>query len=167
MSKRIRAVITAPLGRKGFWTLLGVPAAAAIALTVLWVYLSEAWLDHRPLLVIVPIRLLLIGPQLSIYVRRLHDAGRSGWWVFGLIALYAMGLAAFVHYAHRLDDWAAELARLRPQAPDESTGDVQAHYDNDIEVLLIVGSGALTGLPGPLQLIFAGLVGRLKTRIRP
>lgn len=149
------------LDRKGFWIRFGGHLILAIALTALWVVLAEVWLDQRPLLVIVPIRLLLVGPQLSIYVRRLRDAGRSGWWALWLVALYAVGLAAFVHYAHRLDGWGQQLASLRRYPPDESTADVQAHYDNDLETVLVVGAGALTGLPGPLQLAFASVVGRL------
>ena len=159
-----RALFTRDLGRGGFWTRFAIYLCASIALTVIWVGMKETWLDERFLLVVAPVRLLLIGPQLSIHVRRLHDAGRSGKWILCLVALYAAGLVAFLHYEHRLDGWGAQLARLRLYPPDESTGDVQAHYDNDLEVTVIVGSGALTGLPGPLQLAFAWVVGRLKSR---
>ncbi len=164
---RLRFALTGNLGRKGFWLRFVVYLGLSIALTALWVGLAETWLDDRPLLVIVPLRLLLIGPQLSIYVRRLHDTGHSGKWLLCLLALYAVGLMAFVYYQHRLDGWGAQLAPMRLHAPDESTADIQAHYDNDLDTVLIVGAGALTGLAGPLQLAFAVIIGRLAPKSKP
>ncbi len=164
---RLGAWMTGDLDRKGFWIRFVIHLVLSIALTALWVALAETWLDAHPLFVIVPIRLLLIGPQLSIYMRRLHDAGRSGRWVLCLPALYATGLLVYIHYQHRLDGWGAQLAPMRLHAPDESTADVQSHYDNDLDTVVTIGAGALTGLPGPLQLIFAAVVGRLKSKPRP
>jgi len=162
MVGRIWTRLTGDLDRKGFWIGFAICFAVSLALTDLWYRLAQVWLDGRPLLVIAPIRLLLIGPQLLIYVRRLHHAGRSGKWVLCLLALYTLGLAVLPHYLHRLDDWGAQLTPMRLHAPDESTANVQAHYDNDLENTIIIGAGALTGLPGPLQLAFAVWVGRLR-----
>ena len=49
------------------------------------------------LMVIVTIAtaLLLIVPLLSVMTRRLHDVGRSGWWVFGCIASGVAALFVF------------------------------------------------------------------------
>jgi uncharacterized membrane protein YhaH (DUF805 family) len=164
---QVRNAMTGKLDRKGFWIRFTVHLIASIALTAAWVSLAEIWLDKRPLLVIVPLRLLLAGPQLFIYVRRLHDAGHSGKWVLCLLVLYAAGLLAFLHYGHRLDIVGKALAASRLHPPDESTADIQAIYDGDLETLLIVGSGAMTGMPGPLQMVFAGIIGALKSKKMP
>jgi len=161
---RLRLAMTRDLSRKGFWLWFAVHLGLSLALTALWVGLAEIWLDDRPLLVIVSLRLLLIGPQLSVYVRRLHDAGRSGIWALCLLALYAAGLVAFIHLQHRVDGWGAELAPIRQHAPDEGSGNVQALYNYELQNVLLVGTGVLTGLPGPLQLAFAGVVGSLKPK---
>ena len=159
---RFQVGMTGYLDRKRFWIRFVMHLVASIALTALWVALAQIWLDERPLLVIVPIRLLLVIPQFSIYVRRLHDASQSGKWIMCLLALYALGAAALIHYGHRLETTGAELAPMRRHSPDESTADVQSVYDNNLSTAVIVGSGVLTGLPGPLQLFFAVIVGSLK-----
>ena len=165
---RLSALIPGNLDRKGYWIGFAIHLALSIAIVSVWTGLAEAWPDDRPLLVIVPVRLLSVGPQLSIHVRRLHDAGHSGKWVLCLLALYAMGLAAFIQCQHRLDGWGEELALLRWHASDESTGNVQALYDYELQNALMAGAGVLAGMPGPLQLIFAGIVGSLKpTTPRP
>ena len=156
--------VKAELDRKAFWRWFAVCLVVSVGLTGLWYALAKAWLDNGPLLVIAPLRLLSLGPQLAIYRRRLRDAGRSTGWIFCLAALYAVELAALVHYQDRLDTVGAELKALRLHPADESSADVEAIYENDLEVVLIVGAGALTGLPGPLQLIFAGIVGSLKRK---
>ena len=161
---RLGAAMGGNLDRKGFWIRFALYAVASLALAATWMALAEVWPDNRPLLVIVPIRLLLIGPQLSIYVRRLHDAGRSGKWALCLVGLYAVGLVAFIHFQHRVDGWGVELAPTRRYAPDESSANVQALYDYTLQNVLLVGAGALTGLPGPFQLAFAGIVGWLKPK---
>ncbi len=157
----------AELDQRGFWVWFAVYFVVSAALIGLWYALAKAWPDNRPLLVIVPIRLLLLAPQLSIYRRRLREARRSAGWIFCLAALYAVGLAALLHYQHRLDTVGATLKLVRLRAADESSDNVEAIYENDLETVLIVGAGALTGFPGPLQLIFAVWVGRLKSRITP
>lgn len=159
--------MSAELDQKGFWLWFVIYFAISIALTVLWNHLAQIWLDDRPLWVMAPIGLLLLGPHLSIYVRRLRHAGRSGKWVFCLLALYAVELAALPHYQHRLDMVGAELKPMRLHPIDESSGNVETLYAWDIGVVQDVGAGVLTGLPGLLQLIFAVLVGRLKPRPRP
>ena len=161
---RLQALMTGDLDRKGFWIRFAIHLGLSMALAFVWVVLAERWLDDRPLLVVVPIRLLLIGPQMSIYVRRLHNAGRSGKWVLGILALYTAGLMAFLHLQHRVDGWGAELAPMRRHAPDEGSANVQALYDYQLQNALLVGSGVLTGLPGPIQLVFAGIVGSLKAK---
>jgi uncharacterized membrane protein YhaH (DUF805 family) len=43
-----------------------------------------------------PVALLMTWPMLALYVKRLHDLGRSGWWAVGFLAImYTFSLAYF------------------------------------------------------------------------
>ena len=65
--------------------------AAAASLRAPTVHQSAAWTPAQlPILVYYVAALL---PSLAVLVRRLHDTGRSGWWVFG--AFLAGTLMAF------------------------------------------------------------------------
>lgn len=44
------------------------------------------------------VNLAILLPTLGVGTRRLHDTGRSGWWLFGLMALVAVG-SALVSFA--------------------------------------------------------------------
>ena len=47
------------------------------------------------LIVLLGAGILLTVPMLSVMTRRLHDVGRSGWWLFGEIVLTLLTLIAF------------------------------------------------------------------------
>lgn len=40
--------------------------------------------------------LIILLPSIAVTVRRLHDTGRSGWWVVAMIALLALAVASYV-----------------------------------------------------------------------
>ena len=46
--------------------------------------------------------LLILGPSIAVSVRRLHDIGRSGWWV--MLAVTVLGLGILLYWAIKKGD---------------------------------------------------------------
>jgi uncharacterized membrane protein YhaH (DUF805 family) len=65
------------LGRKGFWVrnLIIVPVG-------LWIVISAGQSPGAPY--DAPLALVLVALLVSIWGRRLHDRGRSAWWLLGV-----------------------------------------------------------------------------------
>lgn len=139
------------IGRLGFWTGFAAHFAFSVALLLTWLAACD-FLGVLPgTLAVSPVRLLLIGPQISMYVRRLRDAGLPVGGVFVLLAVWGLALAAA----------AADV----DQAIAAGHGCDEGTYDDcDTETFswlfaAIAGYGPLTGLPGPFSLLIAVIVG--------
>lgn len=160
----LRAPMTGCIGRAAFWRGFLLHFALSIALLAIGLGLTRIWPNFLPLLFVVPIRAILLMPQISLYVRRLHDAGRSGKWLLLLMPLYAAGLLVFVreslHALHYYHEYLRANALINP----EGAGNMRAIWEVDLVSAVIAGSGALTGLPGPIQLVVALIVGLLKPK---
>ncbi|MBO9707014.1 MAG: DUF805 domain-containing protein [Caulobacter sp.] len=67
------------VSRLGFWRFQVVQALAGAAIWCLTMFATMAggWLGLAPLLLLAP----LVVAALHVGVRRLHDRGRSGWWL--------------------------------------------------------------------------------------
>jgi uncharacterized membrane protein YhaH (DUF805 family) len=75
------AVFSGRARRKEYWMYILFVAIIYIVLAVIGVATKQTWI---PIVFYVGILL----PSLGVLVRRLHDTGRSGWWVlFSLVPL--------------------------------------------------------------------------------
>ncbi|MDH6440942.1 MULTISPECIES: DUF805 domain-containing protein [unclassified Streptomyces] len=75
------AVFSGRARRKEYWMYTLFVTIIYIVLAVIGVVAKQTWI---PIVFYVAILL----PSLAVLVRRLHDTGRSGWWVlFGLVPL--------------------------------------------------------------------------------
>ena len=75
------AVFSGRARRKEYWMYTLFVTIIYIVLAVIGAVAKQAWI---PIVFYVAILL----PSLAVLVRRLHDTGRSGWWVlFGLVPL--------------------------------------------------------------------------------
>ena len=75
------AVFSGRARRKEYWMYTLFVTIIYIVLAVIGVVAKQTWI---PIVFYVGILL----PSLGVLVRRLHDTGRSGWWVlFGLVPL--------------------------------------------------------------------------------
>ncbi|MET7692266.1 DUF805 domain-containing protein [Streptomyces sp. NPDC005483] len=75
------AVFSGRARRKEYWMYTLFVTIIYIVLAVIGAVAKQAWI---PIIFYVAILL----PSLAVLVRRLHDTGRSGWWVlFGLVPL--------------------------------------------------------------------------------
>ncbi|MET8129836.1 DUF805 domain-containing protein [Streptomyces sp. NPDC005065] len=84
------AVFSGRARRKEYWMYALFNAIAATIALVL-----DAVLGTLPIITAIYVLAVLL-PGLGLYVRRLHDTGRSGWWVlFGLVPLVG-GITLFV-----------------------------------------------------------------------
>ena len=73
--------------RKEFWTFLLIHLIVILAFTLLLTILENQYLMTPMVEITVNALIMLyvlasIAPTLAVYVRRLHDTGRSGWWYF-------------------------------------------------------------------------------------
>ncbi|MET0292040.1 MAG: DUF805 domain-containing protein, partial [Steroidobacteraceae bacterium] len=78
-----------------------VGALIPLALAVAWYAVKGPSVDYAPWGVLV-----LVYPAVVLYVRRLHDMGRTGWWmsVPTVLAVLAMGIwANRISLGHQLD----------------------------------------------------------------
>lgn len=93
------------LGRGGFWLrhLLVVPAGLFLCVAV-------ADLLGRPLDLVPAILLVLL--MICLWARRLHDRGRSAWWLLGALVPVLGPLALLVECGFRGS--AAEAVRFGP-----------------------------------------------------
>jgi len=82
-------------------------ALLPLALAVLWYAVKGPAVDYAPWGVLV-----LLYPAVVLYVRRLHDMGRSGWWM--LLPAVLSVLAMFI-WAHRIS-LGAQLDTAVPMA---------------------------------------------------
>jgi len=83
------AVFSGRARRKEYWMYMLFVVIIYIVLAAIGIAAKVAWL---PIIFYVGILL----PSLGVTVRRLHDTGRSGWWIlFGLVPLVG-GITLFV-----------------------------------------------------------------------
>ncbi|MFE9865299.1 DUF805 domain-containing protein [Streptomyces sp. NPDC005506] len=76
------AVFSGRARRQEYWMYTLFNVIAVIILAVL-----DAVLGTQPVLIAIYYLLVLL-PSLGVFVRRLHDTGRSGWWIlFGIVPL--------------------------------------------------------------------------------
>jgi len=144
------------IGRKTFWTGWALHLVLSIGLAVTWNAASKvlgnlAW----AIVPVLMLRVALIGPQMSLYVRRLHDIGLSGRWVFVLIGIYTFAALAGAFLAHIASESWGECQQGSYDACDDN-----AFFGS---LAVMAGYGPLTGLPGPFSLLCAVIVG-LKAR---
>ncbi|WP_162148975.1 DUF805 domain-containing protein [Asticcacaulis sp. AC466] len=146
------------LNRIGFWLNWTALLAISVCLAGLWIWVVDRAGIVPATLAILPFRLPLLAQQVSMYVRRLRDAGRPGDDVIFLLAVYAVMTVVALYIAS-----GAISARTECQL----TG-----YDNcgdagGFELFtFLFGIGPLTGLPGPLSFFWALSVGLAKPRGR-
>lgn len=96
--------------RATFWWWVLAVFLAAVAASILDDGLSTGGVDPFGLL----LTLGLFLPHLGMAIRRLHDTGRSGWWVLiGLIPL--LGLLVLIYFYVQPSDPAGE--KYDPPAP--------------------------------------------------
>ncbi|WP_030322253.1 DUF805 domain-containing protein [Streptomyces sp. NRRL B-3229] len=83
------AVFSGRARRKEYWMYMLFVAIIYVVLLVIGIAAKVTWL---PIIFYVAILL----PSLGVTIRRLHDTGRSGWWIlFGLVPLVG-GITLFV-----------------------------------------------------------------------
>ncbi|MET4640325.1 DUF805 domain-containing protein [Streptomyces sp. NBC_01724] len=76
------AVFSGRARRQEYWMYTLFNVIAVIILAVL-----DAVLGTQPVLIAIYYLAVLL-PSLGVFVRRLHDTGRSGWWIlFGIVPL--------------------------------------------------------------------------------
>jgi len=145
--------MTGRLDRKAFWINWFVLLAGSIALAALWLWIEGRTNLQTATLAILPLRAPVITQQVSMYVRRLRDAGRSWLHVLFLLVIYAvMGLVAVY--------WA--LGAIPARAECQLTG-----FDNCGDAAgfaFLAGLGPLAGFPGPLSFFWSLFVGLGKSR---
>ncbi len=149
-----RAAILGCLNRKGFWAQFFFHFALSAALLAIFFFAWQLTGKMLPLWAAAPLRLVLIVPQVGIYLRRLRDAGRLGA-VWLLLAVYALGLMAYAYCQYQI----VEYDVLVQQGELDADEDV-LHWQM---LAWISGAGVFTGFPGPIQLAFALYAGTLKS----
>ena len=90
--------ISGRVSRLGFWRFQVVQslAAAVVWCLTLFTTMAGGWLGAAPLLLIVPI----VTAAIYVAIRRLHDRGRSGWWILP----FSIGPYSLLGAAHLLAD---------------------------------------------------------------
>lgn len=78
-------------------------------------------------LVLVLFYLAILVPSISVAIRRLHDTGRSGWWILIALVPFIGGIALIVFYAM---DSQPSANKWGPN-PKEATVGVQPVYTID------------------------------------
>ncbi len=82
------AVFEGRARRAEFWFFVLVNTIISFALGLLGVVIAGGDTDHPALLIYNVYAFGVLLPYLAVAVRRLHDTGRSGWWLFiGLIPI--------------------------------------------------------------------------------
>jgi uncharacterized membrane protein YhaH (DUF805 family) len=86
------------VSRLGFWRFQVVQSLGAAVVWCLTVFatLAGGWLGLAPLLLIVPI----VTAAIYVGIRRLHDRGRSGWWILP----FSVGPYSLLGAAHLVSD---------------------------------------------------------------
>ena len=82
-------------------------------------YIVAAIIDQiiGTFVITVILALALLLPNLAVTVRRLHDAGHSGWWIL-------IGLIPIIGKAFKINDYVAYYIELDLPVFAHSTGDV-------------------------------------------
>jgi len=157
----MRAIIslfdfTGRIGRKAFWAGWGAHLLLSVALVAVFGGVDSRWPGGAAILVLLALRLPIIGLQMSIYARRLRDAGQPGWWAVFVLGLYAV----MAYICWNLAQGAMDFARECRQTGYDDCGDAA----NFAGMAALAGLGPLTGFPGPFSLLFAIGVGSAKSR---
>jgi len=99
------------VSRLGFWRFQVIQSLASAVIVCLTVFttLAGGWLGLLPLLLLAPVVLA----ALYVGVRRLHDRGRSGWW----IAPFSVGPYLLLTAAHLSVDAFGALGALLALPP--------------------------------------------------
>lgn len=100
MMDRLQRVfsISGRVSRLGFWRFQVVQSLGAAVVWCLTMFTTMAggWLGLAPLLLIVPI----VTAGIYVGIRRVHDRGRSGWWILP----FSVGPYLLMGAAHLLTD---------------------------------------------------------------
>jgi len=74
--------------RSEYWFFVLFSYISIIVVSVVFGILGSMVSEVVGMIGLVGVMLALFVPQLAVYVRRLHDTGKSGWWIlFGLVPL--------------------------------------------------------------------------------
>ena len=85
--------------RREYWTFALVNGLIGVLLSILGLAFGED--SSASTIILAVFYLIILLPNLSVSVRRLHDIGKSGWWLFiGLIPL----LGSLILFAWTLMD---------------------------------------------------------------
>lgn len=91
--KFLFSTFEARIGRQSFWighiVLIAVGAAAHLVIAALF------GTGHAAMALLGVISLILVYPSLAVDVKRLHDRGKSGWWIL-LLLIPFIGAVWFV-----------------------------------------------------------------------
>ncbi|MDV6329978.1 DUF805 domain-containing protein [Asticcacaulis sp. 201] len=146
------------LNRKAFWLNWLVLFVISICLASIWLRIDGDEGVLTATLVILPFRLPVLVQQVSMYVRRLRDAGMLWAHVLFLLAVYTVMTVVALYLAPAAIDARAEC---------QLTGfDNCGDADGFEAFTFLFGIGPLTGLPGPLSFFWALSVGLAKPRGR-
>jgi len=98
--------ISGRVSRLGFWRFQVVQSLAAAVVWCLTMFMTMAggWMGLAPLLLLVPV----LAAAIYVGIRRLHDRGRSGWWLLP----FSVGPYALMGLAHLLADALGSLGAL-------------------------------------------------------
>jgi uncharacterized membrane protein YhaH (DUF805 family) len=113
------------IGKGQFWIGVIVLLVVGIGLSV-----AQRFSPQSVALVFALLSIVLIYPSVCVYVKRLHDAGKSGWWylLVILIAFIANAIASVVLFA----PYFSELAEMTPGSPE-----LQARTQQITEVITL------------------------------
>lgn len=142
------------IGRTAFWVGWGVHFLLSCALIAAFVAVDIRWPGGAAVFVVAGLRLLLIGPQVSLYVRRLRDGGHPGRYVFVLLGIYAVMVAIIAYWMPAALDDARECRETGSSGCGEPAS----------AMIALAAIGPVTGLPGPFSLLFAIAVGTAKSK---
>jgi uncharacterized membrane protein YhaH (DUF805 family) len=73
------AVFTGRASRQEFWMFMLVNFLIVFGLNILPIFLKSVTETDQSILQLV-YQLAVFMPYLAVYIRRMHDTGRSGWW---------------------------------------------------------------------------------------
>lgn len=146
------------LPRRNFWMGCMVWFAVSICLCTAWLWLEPRHGASGASLILMPLRAIILVPNLSLNVRRLHDAGWSGWTALFLLLPPALGIWGVLEMGKEM-----ELLEQRANA-----GDYTANDQKSIQELgnLLFEACLVSGVPGPLQFLFALMLGLLPPKLR-
>ena len=103
---------TGRINRKTYWTILLCIGMAGVVLR----FIIEGFGDNPIALIFLPLALTITVAGINNYIKRLHDLGRSGWWILAALgACVALGMLLSIVAGD--NPAAAALVALSPLVP--------------------------------------------------